>query len=168
MSDRRVPPGGGILIGIVLGLLLWLSLIGLAVAQDSTTTPSKFLVAVDTAGISAVPGSPNVYTTWVFALSTPKSFPSAGILVEWNCASEKVRRVAQIKYEQIEGGKGYRGDLVEVNGPWVAITNRRMYDLVCRIGPQHVEADAWKQDSTPLIPSVPAPPKQWDGKSYDA
>jgi hypothetical protein len=163
-TERRVPPGGGIVIGIVLGLLMWAGIVALASAQ---TTPQKFLVAVDTAGISAVPGQPNVYTTWVFALSTPKSFPSSGILVEWKCGSELVRRVAQIKYEQIEGGKGYRGDLVEVNGPWVAITNRRMYDLVCRIGPEHDASDAWKNgDDRPGI--VPARPKQWDGKSYDA
>jgi hypothetical protein len=164
MSDRRVPPGGGIVIGVVLGLLMWASLAVLASAQDSTRT--KFLVAVDTAGIVAVPGTDSVYTTWVFALATPTSFPSSGILVEFDCARNKVRRMVQVKYELNSDGKGVRGDLVEVNGPWVPVTNPRLFNLVCTIGPIHTREEAWKSDSTP--PSSPVRPKQWDGKSYDA
>jgi hypothetical protein len=157
MSDRRVPPGGGILIGLVLGIMLWLSLAAIATAQ--APTEQKFLVAVDTAGIAAT--GPNTYATWVYALSTPTSFPSSGILVEWDCTKKQVRRIAQVKYRLNADSSGVEGPVQMVNGPWMPISNSRMFALVCSVGPQHEAGDAWKREAAPQE-------KAWDGKSFDA
>jgi len=96
LYERRVPPGGGILIGIVLGLMLWASFAALARAQDPATKQS-FLVYVDTAGIAPV-GPPGIYITWVFAKESPNALPSSGVLVAWDCLTRPrmVKRLAQV------------------------------------------------------------------------
>jgi hypothetical protein len=163
MSDRRVPPGGGIVIGLVLGILMWVGIVALARAQEPTSrdTTRQWLVVVDTAGIAPI--APNVYATWVYALSSPTSFPSSGILVAWNCEAKLVRRFAQVKYEWNADSTGVQGPIVEVNRPWQAVSDMRMYNLVCSIGPTHVYDD---KDDRPRV--VPVPDKAWDGKSFDA
>lgn len=132
-----MPPGGGILIGIILGIMLWLSLIGIAKAQ--TPAPQTFYVFVDTAGVSPVQGNPGIYITWVFAKATPKAYPSSGILVMWDCGAETrmVKRIAQVVYHMNADSTGVTGNIEEVNRPWQEVTDTRMADLVCRLGPEH-------------------------------
>jgi hypothetical protein len=168
MSDRRVPPGGGIVIGLALGLLMWACITVLAKAQDTTSTKREFLVVVDTAGIAPV--APYVYTTWVYALSSPTSLPSSGILVEWDCSRVKVRRVAQVKYQWNADSTGVEGPIEQVDRPWQEVSDQRMYNLVCAIGPIHEKL--WSDEDAP--PSFDDPrlnepkDKPWDGKSSDA
>lgn len=104
-------------------------------AHGQQQQEQKFLVAVDTAGI--MEAGPNVYTTWVFALSSPTSYPSSGIMVAWDCANKKVRRLAHVVYQWNDTKTGVAGPIVEDNLPWVEVTDQRLYDLVCRIGPTH-------------------------------
>jgi hypothetical protein len=138
MSDRRVPPGGGIVIGLVLGLLMWAGIAALAAAQENDPNPSRFEIAVDTAGI--MPVAPDVYATWIFARESPKHHPVSGILVAFDCQKQKVARMAQVKYElQPDGSIG--GAIQEMPMlQWVPVTNPRMFALVCSIGPTHPES----------------------------
>ena len=135
--ERRVPPGGGIVIGIVLGIMLWLSLISIARAQEPAQR--QFLVFVDTAGVAPVANEPGMYITWVFAKSTPTSYPSSGILVMWDCLHSPriVKRIAQVVYHMTPDSTGVTGNIEEVNRPWQEVTDERMADLVCRIGSDH-------------------------------
>jgi hypothetical protein len=139
LPARRVPPGGGLVIGIVLGIMLWLSLIGIARAQ----TPAEkqtFLVYVDTAGVSSV--GVGLYVTWVFAKASPNAYPSAGVLVAWDCLRRPrmVKRLAQVVYRMTPDSAGVTGNIEEVDRPWQAVTDERMANLVCEIGPTHAPA----------------------------
>ncbi|MCC2626590.1 MAG: hypothetical protein K0S14_240 [Thermomicrobiales bacterium] len=113
----------------ILAFLLGL-LAGPLVAQDQ-----KFHVAVDTAGVSPV--GDNIYTTWVYALATPTSFPSSGILVAFDCANRKVKRLAHVVYQWNADSSGVEGPIVEDNGAWMDVSIPALYDLVCRVGPTH-------------------------------
>lgn len=144
---------------LLVGAVLWLSLVALAVAQ----TQPKLEIAVDTAGISRIGDS--VYTTWVFSRANAHSYPSSGIIVEFDCKTSKVRRTAQVKYELKADSTGVWGPLVEVNGPWVPVTIPRLFNLVCTIGPTHNDhtndpepfyPDGPPTDSTPERP-IPVP-----------
>lgn len=138
LPARRVPPGGGIVIGLILGIMLWLSLIGIARAQEPVTEKQQFLVYVDTAGIVPVPNAPNVYITWVFAKATPLAYPSSGILVAWDCSAPRmVKRLAQVIYSMNADSTGVVGSPEEVDRPWQTVTDEFMADLVCGIGPTH-------------------------------
>jgi hypothetical protein len=137
MSDRRVPPGGGIVIGLVLGLLMWAGLAALAAAQENDPNPTRFEIAVDTAGI--MPVGPNMYVTWIFARESPKHHPVSGIIVAFDCTNKRVKRLAQVKYEMQKDGT-IGGAIQEVERPWQAVTDSRVYDLVCSIGPTHPES----------------------------
>lgn len=132
---RRVPPGGGIVIGIILGIMLWLSLIGIAKAQ-APAAAQKFYVFVDTTGIAPL-GPPNIYITWVFAKATPTAYPSSGILVAWDCDKGLVKRLAQVVYHMTTDSTGVTGNIEEVYREWQEVTDERAADLVCRIGPTH-------------------------------
>jgi hypothetical protein len=169
MSDRRVPPGGGIVIGLALGLLMWACITVLAKAQEPMTrdTSRQWFISLDTLGISPVPGTEGqgIYTTWVFAQETPTSFPSSAILVAWDCPNKLVRRFEQIKYEMDSTGV-IRGATRDVNMPWVAVVDPRMFSLVCTVGPQHEAAMREGEDDS--LPPPPSPDKPWDGKSSDA
>ena len=142
LPERRVPPGGGIVIGIILGILLWLSLIGIARAQDSApgvqdlVTP-PLQVFVDSAGISRV--EPGIYITWVYAKATATSLPSSGVLVMWNCDTmpRQVKRIAQVVFSLTPDSTNVVGMIEEVDRPWQDVTNERMADMVCRVGPEH-------------------------------
>jgi hypothetical protein len=136
------------IVALLFSLFVWGSLFGAlrGEAQQTRDTSRAWLVYADTAGISAVPGKPGVYTTWVFAKESPTSFPSSGLIVEWDCANGKVRRVAQIKYELAADSTVITGQLQEVNGPWVEPVDPRLYALVCTLGPQHEAEEAWKRE----------------------
>jgi hypothetical protein len=106
-------------------------------AQEPAQQQPQFLVYADTAGISPVEGQPNVYVTWVFAKATPTSYPSSGVLVAWDCKVGMVKRLAQVVYQMHPDSLGVFGVPEEVDMPWVPITDPRLAQLVCRIGPEH-------------------------------
>jgi hypothetical protein len=135
-TERRVPPGGGLVIGLVLGVLLWLALVGIATAQEPAPKQTWY-VFVDTAGVAAV--APGIYMTWVFAKATPRAYPSSGILVAWDCDSKPrmVKRLAQVVYKMNNDSTGVFGTPTEVDRPWQPVTDERMANLVCEIGPTH-------------------------------
>jgi hypothetical protein len=132
--ERRVPPGGGIAIGIILGLLLWAAFFTLASAQEPAPKQTWY-VFVDTAGVARV-GPPGIYITWVFAKATPKAYPSSGILVAWDCNARPrmVKRLAQVVYKMNKDSTGVFGSPIEVDRPWQPVTDERMANLVCEIG----------------------------------
>ena len=143
-DTRRVPAGGGIVIGLILGIMLWLSLIGIARAQEPAKAQPQFLVFVDTAGVAPVEGAgPGIYITWVFAKATPTSYPSSGVLVAWDCLHRPrmVKRLAQVVYAMRPDSAGVVGVPQEVDRPWQPATDERMANLVCEIGPTHVYVD---------------------------
>jgi hypothetical protein len=137
----------GALVALVVALLTLTSVA--ANAQDSTHTPqqSQFIVFADTAGIAPMPGVDSTYVTWVFALSTPTSYPSSGILVAWDCEQHKVKRLSHVVYQMKADSTGVEGPVVEDNGPWVEPVDPRLYALVCSIGPTHVLHE--EDDATP-------------------
>jgi hypothetical protein len=152
--DRRVPPGGGILIGLVIGIMLWLSLIGIANAQTfKTQEPQQFYIFADSAGISPMPGMVNTYVTWVYARATPTSYPSSGVLVAWDCTAKKVKRLAQVKYQMRADSTGVFGDIVEVDRDWQDVSDERLAMMVCRVGPEH-DGTATHPDLAPGKPRI--------------
>lgn len=139
LPARRVPPGGGIVIGLILGIMLWLSLIGIARAQEPAPKQTWY-VFVDTAGVARV-GPPGIYITWVFAKATPRAYPSSGILVAWDCNEPRmVKRLAQVVYKMNKDSTGVVGMPQEVDRPWQPITDERMANLVCEIGATRPES----------------------------
>lgn len=136
-TARRVPPGGGFIIGIIISIVLWLAFIGVARAQEPA--PQQFLVYVDTAGVAPIEGNPGMYITWVFAKATPTAYPSSAVLVVWDCAHNPrlVKRIAQVVYQMRPDSLGVVGVPEEVERPWQPVTDERMADLICRLGGEH-------------------------------
>lgn len=138
----------GFITAIIIGLLFWLLCIGIvrtANAQAPAPQKQQFLVFADTAGIGAIPGVPDVYSTWVYALSSPTSWPSSAVLVAWDCKAGKVKRLAHVVYRMKADSTGVEGPIVEDNGPWVEPVDPRLFKLVCTIGPTHTAPDATPQ-----------------------
>lgn len=110
------------------------------VGQAPAFDPTRFLIALDTANIA--PDSrlgPSVYLTWVYALTAPTSPPSSAVLVAWDCATHQVKRIAQVKYQWRPDSLGVDGPVQMVDHPWQAVSDERMYALVCKIGPTHAD-----------------------------
>ena len=124
-----------------------------AVAQGQ-----KFLIRVDTAGVMPYPGQNHAYVTWVYALSSPTSFPSSAILVAFDCAGKKVMRLAHIKYQWNATKTGVEGPVVTEEHPeWVDISIPEMFAVVCRVGPTHGKSviEPTLPDANPQPPSDP-------------
>jgi hypothetical protein len=120
----------GYLAVIFFVFLFWL-LVASCFRTLAAQEPTRFEIAVDTAGISPV--APNVYVTWIFAQESPKHHPVSGIIVAFDCTNRKVKRLAQVKYElQKDGSIG--GAIQEVDRPWQDVTWPRMFELVCTVG----------------------------------
>jgi hypothetical protein len=149
--ERRVPPGGGIVIAAILSIILWLAFIGVARAQEPAKQQPTFLVYVDTAGVAPV-GAPGIYITWVFAKASPNAYPSSGVLVAWDCLNKPrlVKRLASVVYHMTADSAGVTGNIQEVERPWQAVTDEHMADLVCEIGPTH--------KPSVVVPSKPKSP----------
>lgn len=154
LPARRVPPGGGIVIGIILGIMLWLSLITIAHAQkEPVADPNNpvLYIFADTAGVAHV--YDDVYVTWIQARSSATSLPSSGVLVAFDCSAKMVMRLAQVKYVLTADSLGVTGSVEEVSLPWMNVTNPRLYNLVCAIGATRPRHD----DSVPPEPPAPTP-----------
>lgn len=154
MSNRRVVHGGGVVIGLILALLLWL--IGIATVLSLLARPvhaqspqRPFYIFADTAGVSAIGDS--VYITWVFAKATPTSLPSSGVLVGFDCKAGLVQRYAHVVYEMASDSSGVTGPIVVDTTGWVPMSNPELFKLVCSIGPTHVPL--------PILDSVPVKPQ---------
>lgn len=106
-----------------------------ALSQAPAHTDPSLQIAVDTAGIALA--GPDVYITWVYAVAGPKSWPSSGILVAFDCRERKVKRLAHVMYKMKSDSSGVEGPIIEDNLPWVDVTIPALYDLVCKIGPTH-------------------------------
>jgi hypothetical protein len=129
-------------------------------AAQETTTEQKFLIAVDTIGVTAV--APDVYTTWIYALTSPTSYPSSGILVAFDCAGQRVKRLAHVVYHaKADGSPGVEGPIEEdLGAEWQEISIPRLFTLVCRIG----STRPYEGVPEPTTPQAPA----WDGKTFQS
>lgn len=94
-----------------------------------------FYVFADTAG--AAPVGDSVYLTWVFAKTSPTSLPSSGVLVNFDCRHDKVQRTAHVVYHPTGDSSTATGDVVADTTGWVPVSNRRLFDLICQVGPAH-------------------------------
>lgn len=114
-------------------------LLGLLVSPAFGQSPvsQKFHVAVDTAGVSEYPPGSGIYITWVYALATPTSWPSSGILVAFDCRGKRVKRLAHVVYQMNADSTGVEGPVVEDYGEWQSISIPKLFDLVCSVGPSH-------------------------------
>jgi hypothetical protein len=140
MTDRRVAHGGGCVIALLVSLVLWMFVfVGVSHAQAPTFTPQnqQFFIFADTAGVTPMPGLPNVYVTWVYARATPTSWPSSGVLVAWDCQAHKVKRLAQVKYQMRSDSTGVFGNIEEVIRDWQDVSDERLAMMVCHVGPEH-------------------------------
>lgn len=135
MSDRRVPPGGGIAIGIIVALLMWFGLFYGAKPAHSQAPQHSYYIFADTAGVSAIGDS--VYITWIFARTSPTSLPSSAVLVGFDCKAGLVQRYAHVVYQLTKDSSGVAGPVVEDVTGWVPMTNPQLFNLVCTIGPTH-------------------------------
>jgi hypothetical protein len=135
-------------------------LLGLLVspAFGQTQATGKFHIAVDTAGVMPM-GPAGVYVTWIYALATPTSWPSSGILVAFDCQNRKVKRLASVVYSMKADSTGVEGPIYEYEGEWVDVSIPRLFDLVCAIGPTHGPSVV-----EPTVPKAGSPysaPKEW-------
>jgi hypothetical protein len=116
-------------------VVLLLGLFAQSLTAQAPASKQKFHIAIDTAGVMET--GENIYTTWVFALATPTSWPSSGILVAFDCKNRLVKRLAHVVYSMKADGDGVEGPIVEDQGEWQQIAIPEMFELVCRIGPTH-------------------------------
>ncbi len=113
---------------------LALALLCLLPAAAQAQAP-QLLVFADTAGVAVVGDSS--YLTWIFAKATPTSLPSSGVLVGFDCRHDRVQRYAHVVYQIGADSTGVTGDVVADTTGWVLVSNRPLFDLVCRVGPGH-------------------------------
>lgn len=93
----------------------------------------KFMIVLDTAGVAAT--GPDIYTTWVYAVTSPTSYPSSAILVAFDCTHQKVMRLAHVVYRWNATKTGIEGPVIEETNPaWVDISIPKMFEKVCSIG----------------------------------
>jgi hypothetical protein len=126
----------------------------LAQAQLAPATPPTFLTFVDTTNIAVV--APETYVTWIFALHTPTSYPSSGIMVAFDCRARKVRRLYHIVYELRGDSLGVTGPIVEDALPWVPVSVPATYNLVCEVG-SHRPYEPPPQPTYPDSVALPTP-----------
>lgn len=131
---------------------LALLLTALGLAAPLTAQAPRFLVYADTAGASAVGDS--VYLTWIFAKATPTGLPSSGILVGFDCRHDQVQRVAHVVYHLAPDSVSAEGATVADSADWVPVSNRPLFDLICRVGPGHGTTAATYPET--VIPPVGA------------
>lgn len=112
---------------------------GMAQAPGTTDHPT-FLTFVDTAGVAPI--GPDIYVTWIFAMTSPTSFPSSGILVAFDCQARKVARLKHVVYRWNADSTGVEGPIVDDPGTWVDVKVPETFDLVCRLGREHAAAQA--------------------------
>lgn len=130
----------------------WISLVALALvtapaaAQQPTADPSNppLHIFADTAGVAHV--YDEVYVTWIQARAAENSWPSAAVLVAFDCEAKKVKRLAQVKYELLSDSSGVKGPIQEVSLPWMDPTNPRLFNLVCAIGQTRPRAGTGKKE----------------------
>jgi hypothetical protein len=119
-------------------VLAALAYTGVASAQEAnapTPAPVKLMAAIDTLGIVTV--QPGVYATWIFAMASPRSWPSSAIFVLFDCKARKVARVRHIVYKMRPDSLGVAGPVVEDSGEWVDVHVPKTFDLVCSVGAAH-------------------------------
>lgn len=116
-------------------------------AQAPSTGAPKFLIFADTAGVSRV--APDTYITWVFAKATPTSLPSSGVLVAFDCASKRVKRIAHVVYHLAADSVSVEGAIVEDTTGWVPVSNPRLFNVVCEVGPKHGIGDGFINPTIP-------------------
>ena len=114
----------------------------------------QFYTYVDTANVAAV--APGTYVTWVYALSTPTSYPSSAIMVAFDCRARKVKRLYHIVYQMRDDSLGVVGPIVEDTGDWVPVSVPRTYEVVCSAGagrPYEPPAEATTPDPKADLPA---------------
>jgi len=133
---------------LLYAVVLLVGLAGTALAQQRVT----YYAYVDTAG--TVPIGPDVYETWVFARQGDNYPPAAGILVDFDCGRQLVRRLAQVKYSIVDSVSGQVGGKVETidNPKWEPVSNHSIVDAACEAGRRHAK----EQQSEP-VPTKKAP-----------
>lgn len=159
----------GFITAIIIGLLFWLLCIGLvrtANAQETRDTSRTWYITADTAGIDTYvtvedsAGVPIVvrhadqYITHVSAAASPTAFPSSVIVVVWDCANRKVKRLSQTKYV-LNADSTIVGQSEAVDRPWQDVVDERLYNLVCSIGPVH--AVLWEETPEAKLYTPPQP-----------